>query len=99
MPKSKPQRTCIGCRQVTFKRQLIRIVRTTAGEAVVDPTGKQAGRGAYLCANRGCWERALAHSQLNRALKMTLSDETIARLRAFAEGLPDLDSEIKSREA
>jgi len=91
MARKKPQRTCIGCRHTATKRELIRVVRTPEGRAEVDPTGKQAGRGAYLCANRSCWQRALDRKLLNRALKMTLSDEDAARLRAYAESLPELD--------
>ena len=44
-----PQRTCVGCRTTTAKRQFVRIVRTAAGRVEVDLTGKKAGRGAYLC--------------------------------------------------
>jgi predicted RNA-binding protein YlxR (DUF448 family) len=95
MVKRRPQRTCVGCKQITTKRELIRVVRTPDGSAEVDRTGKQAGRGAYLCANRGCWERALAQRQLNRALKMTLTDENTAQLRAFAESLPDSEPAIE----
>lgn len=95
MVKRKPQRTCVGCKQITTKRELIRVVRTPDGRAVVDRTGKQAGRGAYLCASRGCWERALAQKQLNRALKMTLTEENTAELRAFAESLPDLETGVE----
>ena len=91
MPRKKPQRTCIGCWQTATKRELIRIVRTPEGRAEVDPTGKQAGRGAYLCANRSCWQGALDRKLLNRALKITLSEEDTARLRAYAEGLSDVD--------
>ncbi len=94
MARKKPQRTCIGCRQTATKRELIRIVRTPEGRVEVDPTGKQAGRGAYLCANRRCWHRALDQKQVNRALKMTLSDEDVARLRAYAESLPELDDSL-----
>ena len=94
MARKKPQRTCIGCRQIATKRELVRIVRTPEGKTVVDPTGKQAGRGAYLCANRRCWQSALDHKLLNRALKMTLSDEDDARLRAYAESLPELDESV-----
>jgi predicted RNA-binding protein YlxR (DUF448 family) len=95
MVKKRPQRTCVGCKQITTKRELIRVVRTPDGRAEVDRTGKQTGRGAYLCAHRDCWERALAQKQLNRALKMTLTDENTAQLRAFAESLPNLETGIE----
>ncbi|NJN97822.1 MAG: YlxR family protein [Anaerolineales bacterium] len=56
-PKHKPQRTCIICREVKDKRDLIRVVRTPAGQLMIDPTGKANGRGAYLCRQTGCWEK------------------------------------------
>ena len=48
-PKKIPMRMCVGCREMKEKRDLIRIVRTPDGEAVLDPTGKRSGRGAYVC--------------------------------------------------
>jgi predicted RNA-binding protein YlxR (DUF448 family) len=86
-PKHIPQRTCVGCRSVLAKRQLIRIVRTPEG-VQVDPTGKLAGRGAYLHENRPCWERGLKGA-LAHALKIELSPEDRERLTAFIDTLPD----------
>lgn len=87
-PKHVPQRTCIGCRQVLSKRSLIRLVRSADGVAI-DPSGKQAGRGAYLHDNRSCWERALKGDLLERALRTTLSEQERERLRAHGNSLPD----------
>jgi hypothetical protein len=56
--KHVPQRTCVGCREVLPKKELIRIVRTSEG-IMVDPTGKLNGRGAYIHTRKECWERAL----------------------------------------
>jgi uncharacterized protein len=71
MAKHIPQRTCVGCREVDAKRELVRIVRTPDGHVVADPTGKKAGRGAYLHKERDCWEVALgARGALAHALKL-----------------------------
>ena len=86
--KHVPQRTCVACRTVRSKRELVRIVRTPEGTVVVDETGKHNGRGAYLCRQRCCWETALARQQLERALKTTLTAETKARLQEYAAQLP-----------
>ena len=83
--KHIPQRTCVGCRSVLEKRALIRIVRTADG-VFVDPTGRLAGRGAYLHDRRSCWERGLKGS-LAAGLKTTLSEEDIERLEAQMESL------------
>lgn len=87
-PKHIPLRTCVACRQERGKRDLVRIVRSSAGGVYVDPTGKLAGRGAYLCRCRPCWERALQGQRLGAALKTTLSVEEEEALRAFAAMLP-----------
>ncbi len=89
--KHVPVRTCIACRQAQGKRQLVRIVRTPTGEVRIDPTGKQAGRGAYLCRTRDCWEQALNGQRLNAALKTTLTSETVATFKAYAATLPAAD--------
>ncbi len=68
----------MGCRQTEAKRSLIRIVRTPEGVRV-DPTGKLAGRGAYLHDRRSCWEAAL-NGSLARALRTELTTQDQARL-------------------
>jgi uncharacterized protein len=65
-----PQRTCVACREVEQKRGLIRLVRTADGRVQIDPSGKQAGRGAYLCARPACWNAALKRRALERALRL-----------------------------
>ncbi len=94
MPKKKPvqrvkhvpQRTCVGCREVLPKRTMIRIVRTAQG-VQIDPTGKLAGRGAYLHDRRECWERGLKGA-LAHALKTTISPQERAELENFMKALP-----------
>ena len=85
--KHVPQRTCVGCRQVLSKRQLIRIVRNSEG-VVIDPSGKLPGRGAYLHDQKSCWVKALKGSLAN-ALRTTIQEQDLAALRAFMETLPE----------
>jgi predicted RNA-binding protein YlxR (DUF448 family) len=80
-PKRKPQRTCIVCRETKDKRDLIRVVRTPAGNLIVDSTGKANGRGAYLCRLGSCWEKGLQKQRLAQALKVTLSVEELTELQ------------------
>jgi predicted RNA-binding protein YlxR (DUF448 family) len=84
--KHVPQRTCVGCRDVLSKRQLIRIVRTSEG-VQIDPTSKLAGRGAYLHDRLECWERGLKGA-LQHALKVELTREDRANLEDFMKTLP-----------
>jgi len=88
-PKHVPIRTCIACRQEAGKRVLVRVVRTPSGSVQVDPTGKLAGRGAYICRTRACWGQALQGQRLSAALKTTLSAGDLAALQAFAATLPE----------
>ena len=82
-----PQRTCVGCRQVVPKRTLIRIVRGPDGVRV-DPTGKAAGRGAYLHDQRTCWQTGL-RGPLARALKTELTPQARQDLERALGELPD----------
>lgn len=91
-PKTRrvPQRTCIACRQVEGKRGMIRLVRTAEG-VVIDPTGKQAGRGAYLHPVRSCWESVLKGNRIDQALRTRLTPEERRRLVEFMQTLPEAD--------
>lgn len=71
------------------KRQLVRIVRSTEG-VVVDPTGKVAGRGAYLHDRRSCWAAGLQGS-LARALQVDLTTADYENLVAFMNTLPEAE--------
>ena len=85
--KALPQRTCVGCGTVRGKREMVRVIRTPEGSVVADPTGKQAGRGAYLCAQEECWKLGLAKGRLERSLKTKITNEDADALRAYAGGL------------
>jgi predicted RNA-binding protein YlxR (DUF448 family) len=80
--KHSPQRTCLGCREIKSKRELIRIVRTPEGQVIVDPTGKANGRGVYICRQTQCLEKGLKKESLAQSLKVNLSPEQAAALLA-----------------
>jgi len=91
--KHTPIRTCIGCRQAEGKRTFVRIVRTPQG-VVVDPTGKLAGRGAYVHRSPACWQAALKGSRIEQALRTKLTAEERTALTAYgAVLLADEDSD------
>ena len=81
----------MGCREVLPKRQMVRIVRTANGVRV-DPTGKVAGRGAYLHDQHECWVRGMKGA-LAHALKAELTAEDRARLEEFIKTLLQHDAE------
>jgi len=74
---------------VDAKRGLQRLVRLEGGRVALDATGKRPGRGAYICAERGCWEAALKRTAIERALKIAqLDSEDRQALAAHAAALP-----------
>ena len=79
-PRKPHLRSCVACRTSGEKRALVRFVRLTSGEVLCDPTGRQAGRGAYLCGEKQCFDRARKGHLLDRALKTKLSDADYQRL-------------------
>ncbi len=67
---------------------MVRVVRTPEGKVVVDPSGKQSGRGAYICPGFDCWEGALKRGSLAHTLKAEISTEDRAELERAAEAFP-----------
>jgi predicted RNA-binding protein YlxR (DUF448 family) len=95
MGKHIPQRTCIGCRTVQSKRELLRIVRTPEGRVVADPTGKKNGRGAYVHKTRECFESLVnAPGKLQHALKLEtrIAPEDLQALAELAKTFPAQDA-------
>ncbi|MBC7325074.1 MAG: YlxR family protein [Moorella sp. (in: Bacteria)] len=79
-PRKIPLRMCVGCRARDDKRNLLRVVRTPEMEVVLDPTGKRAGRGAYICPRLECLRKAVKSRALERALGVSLTAEVLASL-------------------
>lgn len=79
--KKIPQRMCVGCQEMKNKKELLRIVRTPTGEIVIDTTGKKAGRGAYMCNNEACLNKAFKEKRLERALKQVVDPNIYEQLR------------------
>lgn len=64
-----PERTCVGCRAVKDKRELVRLV-ASHDTLAVDGAGVMPGRGAYLCPDEKCLNSAYAKKEsFSRALK------------------------------
>jgi uncharacterized protein len=83
MPKTRriPQRQCVACGAMRPKRELVRVVRTPEGAVLVDRTGKLSGRGAYVCPEAACVDRALSEDRLARVLKQAIPDGVTGLLR------------------
>ncbi len=79
--KKKPQRSCVSCRTVRDKNDLLRVVVTPEGDVEYDPTGKLSGRAAYLCPDEKCITAELKKAaKLSKGLKKPLTEEEISDL-------------------
>ena len=84
-PRKIPMRMCVGCRQMKPKKELVRVVRSQDGSVVVDRTSKMPGRGAYLCAEPACLEKAVKARMLDRALDAKVGPEVLEALKKELE--------------
>ena len=78
--KKVPMRKCLGCMNSFPKKELVRVVRTPEGQVVLDKTGKQNGRGAYICKCKECLLKAQKTGALSRAFETAVSAEVYAEL-------------------
>ena len=81
-PKKIPMRMCLGCSEMKPKRELIRVVHQKDGTILLDATGKQAGRGAYICPQMSCLKAARKARRLEKAFSCRISDDIYAALEA-----------------
>ena len=82
-----PLRTCVICGNRAPKRELVRVVATPAGEVRLDPTGKESGRGTYMCDRVACIGTDLKRGRLEQVLRRGLSDDDWSQLVSALEGL------------
>ena len=79
--KKIPERKCMGCNEKRPKKELVRIVRTPEGEVMLDVTGKKSGRGAYICPEVSCYEKALKSKRLERTLEVEIPDSVYEQVK------------------
>jgi len=80
MQKKIPQRQCMGCRERKAKREMIRVARGTDGNVNLDFGGKMNGRGAFICPNPECLNKARRSKALERSLETEIPAEVYERL-------------------
>ena len=68
-------RQCIGCQEMKSKKEMIRVIKTPEDEICLDKTGRKNGRGAYICLNQACLEKAKKTKALERSLKTEIPEE------------------------
>ncbi len=79
--RPEPLRSCVACRRARPQAELVRLVRGPGGRVLVDPRGKEPGRGAYLCRDRTCWDQAQRKRALDRALAVPVSADDWTELK------------------
>lgn len=79
--KKIPMRKCTGCGEMKAKKELVRILKTAENNIVIDLTGKQNGRGAYLCRSEECLKKAMKTKAIDRSLGVTVSAEVFEELK------------------
>lgn len=81
MNKKIPQRQCVGCGKMGSKKEMMRVLKTPEGPITLDKTGKKNGRGAYLCIDCECLNKAIRNKGLERSLKMSIPAEVYETLK------------------
>lgn len=88
--KKIPLRKCVACQEMKPKKELIRVVAAQDSAVSLDPTGKKAGRGAYVCRTAACFQTARKRKSFDRALKTQVPDEVYQQLERDLAGVkPD----------
>ena len=77
-----PFRRCMGCNEKKEKKELIRIVNVN-NVAQIDLTGKKEGRGAYICRNEECLNKAIKNRRLSKSLKLDINQELYEKMRGI----------------
>lgn len=83
--KNIPQRTCTVCRKQKNKNELLRIVKNKENIINVDKNGKEPGRGAYICYDRECLEKAEKTKKLEKVLNVKIKDDIYIKIRDVIE--------------
>ena len=78
--KKIPQRQCIGCGEMKNKKEMLRVLKTTDEQIIIDATGRKNGRGAYICPSMDCYKKAVKNKGLERSLKMAIPKEVYEAL-------------------
>ena len=83
--KRVPLRKCTGCQEMKNKKEMMRILKTSEGDIVLDTTGRKIGRGAYVCCSMDCFEKAVKNKGPERSLKCKVPEEAYESLKKEIE--------------
>ena len=108
--RKMPLRKCTGCGEMKEKRELIRVVKApdtkdengeiiAKGEISLDLTGRKAGRGAYVCRNLACFEKARKARRFERSLSCKIPDEVYEQAGKLITGADTTIDSIRKNKA
>jgi predicted RNA-binding protein YlxR (DUF448 family) len=80
-PRKIPMRMCVGCKTMRPKKELFRVVGSEENLATLDKTSKASGRGAYICPDEACLQKAIKTRALERALQVKVDDTLVQQLK------------------
>ena len=94
--RKMPLRKCTGCGEMKEKRELIRVVKApekkdengnviSGGEISLDLTGRKSGRGAYVCKNTDCFEKARKARRFERSLSCKIPEDVYEQMSTELE--------------
>ncbi len=85
--KKIPMRMCLSCREMTPKKQLLRIVKSPEGVIFVDDSVKANGRGAYLCKSKECIQKCIKQKMLNKQFECQIDSQVYEELERISDEL------------
>ena len=95
--KKIPMRKCVGCGEMKNKKEMLRVLKTPENVVVLDDTGRKNGRGAYLCFQKECLEKAEKNKGIERSLKMPISPDVYESLKKEFDKLESKYTIVSSR--
>lgn len=78
--KKIPMRKCVGCQEMKSKKEMLRVLKTSENEFVLDATGRKNGRGAYLCFSKDCLAKAIKNKGLEKSFKQAIPQDVYDNL-------------------
>jgi predicted RNA-binding protein YlxR (DUF448 family) len=63
------------------KKEMLRVVKTADGEIFADPTGKAAGRGAYICGAEECMKKLGDKKLLHKAFSTDVAQDVYSDVK------------------
>jgi len=80
-----PMRTCVVSKEKLPKNELVRVVRDTEGNVLIDLKGKMNGRGAYLKKDKNVILKAKEKKTLERHLEVSIPESIYDELLEIIE--------------